>query len=591
LVVQLDEIEYPSGLKRSQKFRTEIEYDSEFPQYMKNFFEFNKVSFSNRVIIRIGLFRTNINHPRGDHLKSNIDNISSTLLFKNSHLIGSNEIILTQTLIELLREHKWVENDIRLFHPEKENHETGHLYLTISAKAQTLDTKVYENNKEINDCYFDPFEENSEIIRKKLKQTIILNEEKQFKLGKKIKERDEINDSLKFLAIDKRNCLNEISNLQVENILLRKNLDRITNYDELHIEVDILSQSNQGVEMIEKKYANLLSQLSLQNQIRFEMQHEYGEINDKLSKIKIVKEKIEQIKSANNELKFNIKRNQDMLPLVKMYQEKIKTNEEMINNLKQNIEQLVKKNEIEIKEKNKFYNNLISDDQGNFIILSIDEIEEKLRKIQIERKLLEEKKNQMNLYYNLYENGDENFINSIQDENEQIKVITDSSKDKINSYIGTTFKNITGNGLDTIMNKIICEGEKELTKQMKTKIQELSIEIDNLSTRLENFEKVEKDKKERHILIDPNINLKRRELEIKLNLIEQREKTLLEEMDSSEIYCKYTINKLKQRIEEMDEIVYKELNLAKNNYYPIKSRSETENYYNFKNNILADYNN
>lgn len=591
MVVQLDEIEYPSGLKRSQKFRTEIEYDSEFPQYMKNFFEFNKVSFSNRVIIRIGLFRTNINHPRGDNLKSNIDNISSTLLFKNSHLIGSNEIILTQTLIEILREHKWVENDIRLFHPEKENHETGHLYLTISAKAQTLDTKVYENNKEINDCYFDPFEENSEIIRKKLKQTIILNEEKQFKLGKKIKERDEINDSLKFLAIDKRNCLNEISNLQVENILLRKNLDRITNYDELHIEVDILSQSNQGVEMIEKKYANLLSQLSLQNQIRFEMQHEYGEINDKLSKIKIVKEKIEQIKSANNELKFNIKRNQDMLPLVKMYQEKIKTNEEMINNLKQNIEQLVKKNEIEIKEKNKFYNNLISDDQGNFIISSIDEIEEKLRKIQIERKLLEEKKNQMNLYYNLYANGDENFINSIQDENEQIKVITDSSKDKINSYIGTTFKNITGNGLDTIMNKIICEGEKELTKQMKTKFQELGIEIDNLSSRLENFEKVEKDKKERHILIDPNINLKRRELEIKLNLIEQREKTLLEEMDSSEIYCKYTINKLKQRIEEMDEIVYKELNLAKNNYYPIKSRSGTENYYNFKNNIQPDYNN
>lgn len=591
MVVQLDEIEYPSGLKRSQKFRTEIEYDSEFPQYMKNFFEFNKVSFSNRVIIRIGLFRTNINHPRGDYLKSNIDNISSTILFKNSHLIGSNDIILTQTLIELLREHKWVENDVRLFHPEKENHETGHLYLTISAKAQTLDTKVYENNKEINDCYFDPFEENSEIIRKKLKQTIILNEEKQFKLGKKIKERDEINDSLKFLAIDKRNCLNEISNLQNENILLRKNLDRITNYDELHIEVDILSQSNQGVEMIEKKYANLLSQLSLQNQIRFEMQHEYGEINDKLSKIKIVKEKIEQIKSANNELKFNIKRNQDMLPLVKMYQEKIKTNEEMINNLKQNIEQLVKKNEIEMKEKNKFYNNLISNDQGNFIIPSIDEMEEKLRKIQIERKLLEEKKNQMNLYYNLYANGEENFINFMQDENKQIKVITDSSKDKINSYIGTTFKNITGNGLDTIMNKIICEGEKELTNQMKTKIHELSIEIDSLSRSLENFEKVEKDKKERDILIDPNINLKRRELEIKLNLIEQREKTLLEEMDSSEIYCKYTINKLKQRIEEMDEIVYKELNLAKNNYFPIKTRSGTENYYNFKNNIQPDYNN
>jgi hypothetical protein len=577
---------------------------------MKNFFEFSNISFTNRVVIRIGLFRTKINPTGGDPLKANIDNIPSSILFQNSYLIGSNEIIFTQTLIELLREHEWVENNIRLFHPEKENLETGHISLNISAKAENLDSKIYEDNKEINDCYYDPFEQNSEVIKEKLKQTIILNEEKQIKLEKKIKERDKINDTIKSLAIDKRNCLNEISGLEEENILLRKNLDRMANYDELHIEVDILSQSNQGVLMIEKKYAVLLSQLSLQNQFRYEMEHEYSEIDPILSKIKLVKEEIEKVKSANNELKFNIKRNEDMLPLLKMYKEKIKTNEDMINNLKQNIEQAVKKNEIEIKEKNKFFNNLISDDDGNIIVPSLDEIEEKLRKIYNERKLLEEKKNQLNLYYNLYGNEQgENFENFLQDEennsnmnssedqdyslskNETEKIKrSSSSQNKKSTYKGTTFKNISGNGLDPIMNKIIYDSEKELTEQMKNKIYELSTEIENLSERIENFNILEKEKKERHILINPNINLKRRELEIKLNSVEQREKVLLEELESSEDYCKYTINKLKQRIEEMEGLIYKELNFAKNNYYPKKSRGR-EDYINFKNYSSYDYNN
>ena len=37
--------------------------------------------------------------------------------------------------------------------------------------------------------------------------------------------------------------------------------------------------------------------------------------------------------------------------------------------------------------------------------------------------------------------------------------------------------------------------------------------------------------------------------------MEQREKVILEEIESSEMYCKYTINKLLQRIEEVDKVI------------------------------------
>ena len=35
MLVQLDETEYPSKLTRTQKFRTEIDYSTEFPDFQK----------------------------------------------------------------------------------------------------------------------------------------------------------------------------------------------------------------------------------------------------------------------------------------------------------------------------------------------------------------------------------------------------------------------------------------------------------------------------------------------------------------------------------------------------------------------------
>ncbi len=35
----------------------------------------------------------------------------------------------------------------------------------LSLKAFSLDAKVFEDNNEIEDCYYDPFENNEEIIR------------------------------------------------------------------------------------------------------------------------------------------------------------------------------------------------------------------------------------------------------------------------------------------------------------------------------------------------------------------------------------------------------------------------------------------
>ncbi len=140
-----------------------------------------------------------------------------------------------------------------LLHPIKKE-ESGHVFYKIKYKTNDLDIKIYDNNKEIEDCYYDPFEKDPDIIKEKLKNVIIYNEERQFKFDKTAKELDDINSKMKKLAIDKSSLLNEKDLLERENLQLKKDLNKIQNIDEIHIEIDLLGHSKQGIEIIEKKY-------------------------------------------------------------------------------------------------------------------------------------------------------------------------------------------------------------------------------------------------------------------------------------------------------------------------------------------------
>ena len=163
LLIQLDETEFPSKLTKTQKFRTEIDYSTQFPVFHQNYYSFNKVNLGNKLILRIGLYK--VKNP--DKLKRKIkieekkkvpdnnkekqikNDINPKLLFSESELIGNVEISLDSVWIENLLKSKFVESDSKLFHPERHNEENGHVFYKISCKSQTIDAKIYEDNKEI----------------------------------------------------------------------------------------------------------------------------------------------------------------------------------------------------------------------------------------------------------------------------------------------------------------------------------------------------------------------------------------------------------------------------------------------------------
>ena len=521
ILVQLDETEFPSKLTRTQKFRTEIDYSTEFPEFHKNYFEFNNVQLGNKLVFRVGLFNfNNVNSITKEQKSSN--KIPPRILFNNSTLIGSSDILMTPEWIEKIRKSKYVESDKILINPEINKEETGHCYFKIYCKSQTLDTKIYEDNKEIEDCYYDPFEKDEKKISEKFKTVVALNEEKQIDMEKMQKKYDETNNQVKHAAREKEEVKKSLKELEEENNFLRKNLAKLQNYDEIHIEIDLLSQSNQGVEMLQKKLAVLNGQIAIQRQIKNEYEKQYKEIENLMAKINIIKNRYELLKNANQELKFNYKVHEDMLPLVTTYEEKIKNNNKIIQNFKNNIQDV-----IDLKNK-----------KSN---LTLQEVNERIDMFEKERKKLEEKKLQLNLYLDVY--------------------FKDQTRDKTYNELREPFYRIIGN--DPIMGKILCEGEEEVLANNQNKIKELQSIVDDLTTKINNFDQKEKEKKEKGIVIDPNLILKRNNLKEQVNTKLNKEQYLMEEIKKNKYSFLDAKEVLKAKIAHLDDIIERELKYAR----------------------------
>jgi hypothetical protein len=553
LLIQLEETEFPSKLTKIQKFRTEIDYSTQFPVFHQNYYSFNLVNLGNKLLLRIGLYK--VKNP--DKLKRKIkiedkkkvedinkpkpikNDINPKLLFSESELIGKVNIELDSVWIENLRKCKYVESDSKLYHPEKNNEESAHVFYKLSCRSQTIDAKIYEDNQEIEKVFYDPFEKDKEVIRKKLKSIIILNEEKQIQLNEMQKKLDEANNKAKYNVKEKNKVEKKLKETVEENKLLRRNLAKIQSYDEIDIEIDLLSQSQQGIEIIEKKYAVLLGQISLQKQLKYELENNYKEIKTLLSKIKIVQNRYDTLKDANNQLKFKYNVKRDMLPLLQNYEEKMKNNNKLIQNYRDNILDVIK-----LRKQNSS--------------LTIEELENKIEKFTKERHKLEEKKVQLNLYLDIYMK-EKNNANATYEE------------------ISGPFDRIIGN--DPLMNQIKYDGENELLNINNRAIEELNNTIKDLSKKISDFEEREKEKKAKGIIIEPSLIMKRNNLKIKVDEELKKEKGLAEEYEKNKEAFLNAKEVLKDRIAQLDSAINQELKYAKRRRYEQELNALNQRYF------------
>ena len=89
----MDELLYTDKNKKTQKYRSEVCYDTAYPQFKKNVYTFTNLEYGNKITLKIGVFNTRlISEP----------NETRTLL-EHSLLHGTTQLTLTVKLLEALR--------------------------------------------------------------------------------------------------------------------------------------------------------------------------------------------------------------------------------------------------------------------------------------------------------------------------------------------------------------------------------------------------------------------------------------------------------------------------------------------------------
>ena len=400
-------------------------------------------------------------------------------------------------------------------HPEKMSVEVGHIYYRITLKIKGSDDKFEEMEREMKPVYFEPFEKDAANIHENLKKIVILNEDRQAKLEKQYEKVDKITTSLRETRLEKQKLEYVKNKLLAENDHLKNSMAKLENFDELHIEVDMLSQSEQGVDLLRRRYAELLNQVSLQRQWKTEKDQEYYKIDGVLTKIDIVKKKKEKVEDANKQLKFNIERQKDMLPLLQTYMERNKNNTNIIENLRE---------QIKIK---------IDENPGD-----LNKIQGEIAKLYKEKKKFEEKEQQLKLYSTIYATPD------------------GSDEDK-----SSTLAQIIG--YDEEMKKMYVERELHYKKEYLKKIEEMTGQRDELQTRLDGIVNKEIDEKSRHILVDPKIKKTKYNYIVHLEMLERRETTIKEEIENEHEYYNDMRLKLTDRMKYLDRLINTLMNKEK----------------------------
>ena len=98
---------------------------------------------------------------------------------------------------------------------------------------------------------------------------------------------------------------------------MTRRIQILQNVEEVHIEIDVLSQTQQGINTLKEKYAKLLMRYELERKRYDGLEKEYFKIEPGLTQIKKLKTQIEEVKKASDELEFHFNRYKDLASRIK----------------------------------------------------------------------------------------------------------------------------------------------------------------------------------------------------------------------------------------------------------------------------------
>ena len=338
VVVQMDELKFPEKKKRVEKQRTDIIVESSGPKFKNNLFHFENLNLGSRITVKFGCFRTT---------KIADDNADIDLLVSSSTVFGIAVLTLTQRIITHLRENPSFEESLKLMDINHDQ-EMGRIDIAFKFDHRDISTKVTEDKRMAERYYYDLFEEdNTKIAEASAKiEEICLTKQTEFESI--VKKLEYIRSADRVVQVDLARLKEEKERLETENQDMRSRLDKLRNYKELDIQIDMLGDSPQGNEILRKKYATLLNKISFERSVYNELTEHYFQIQDKLGYKEKVSKSLKELKQARETQAFHLQRHEDQMPQLLGLRETVRSQESIISNLEYSI-----KEELQRKDKSK----------------------------------------------------------------------------------------------------------------------------------------------------------------------------------------------------------------------------------------------
>jgi len=369
VVIQLDEVEFPSRARKTYKYRTEVIPLATTPKFIRNVFTFQNISLGSRITVKVGLFDSKLND----------DNPDAKELLAHSNLVASNHVLMTQRKVTFLRENPYLEEGLILQDEHKQ--EFGRITLTLKFKPSTFEQQIDEDVRIVERIYYSPYENDPDVIAKKTKKVTQMLETKHNQLEDVMKKLDFVRNSFKSITTELAQLKIQKEKIEAENTKMKSALEKYTSLKELNIQIDLLKDTPQGIALLKEKFAKLLGKLNLERQVYEELSKEYFKIEAQLKEKKAIEKQIAEVKQASEEQSFHIKRVCDIMPQVKNHRESIKQQEDIIQNLQSIVKEHLK----------------------NADLMRDKEIKVNLKRLKYDRQVMTEKHKQLKLVLDMNE--------------------------------------------------------------------------------------------------------------------------------------------------------------------------------------------
>ncbi|CAD8210830.1 unnamed protein product [Paramecium octaurelia] len=345
MVVQIDELQYTSKEKKTQKFRSEVQFTNAHPQFRKNVFQFTNLSYGDRVTLKVGCFNTRLTSEPQEQRK----------LLEHSILFGTMQLVLTVKLLEVLRIEGQLQHESLLYDPEDQRKEKGRISILLRHQSHDLKAQVEDDVERIEEIYYDPFEKDEAVIRRKLQRVELKLTSLNLSMEPIQKKLNFIRTAHKQISFDLATLRQQKDQIEEENNYFQKIVNQKNDVKELHIQIDLLCNTDYGQDILKKKLVLLMNKLEFERRIYHELSNHYYQIESAHTEAKTKTQELQTLKETIQEQDFLIKRLEDQRPILTNLKETMENQENIILSLQDTIKE-TSKNLTRLDKQQLFYN-------------------------------------------------------------------------------------------------------------------------------------------------------------------------------------------------------------------------------------------